>query len=338
MATALVTGVTGQLGYYVADRLARRGDVVWGLVRQSTLGRGQMGAALPYRPITGDLLDEYSLASILEEVRPDRIFNFGAQSVVPASWAQPILTAQYTGLGVTRLLEAVRRAVPGCRILQAGSSELFAGSDRSPQDEDVPIRPLNPYAIAKAFAFHSMRAYRMHYGLFATNAIFYTNESLRRSPEFVFRKVTHGVAHIVAGKAKGMALGNLDAVRDWGYAPEYAALSIAMLDLEQADDFVVATGEGHTVRELVSHAFDLVGLDWKKYVAVDDTLVRRGEQVPSIGDSRKLGRAVGTTPKVKFDEILRTLLAHDLRSLGCDVPFESPDADEIVPSPLRRGP
>src|SRR3954452_12768193 len=202
MATALVTGVTGQLGYYVAERLNGRGENVWGLVRQSTLGRrGREEAALPYRPITGDLLDEYSLLSILEQVRPDRIFNFGAQSVIPASWSQPILTAQYTGLGVVRLLEAIRRAAPACRLLQAGSSELFAGADRSPQDENVPIRPLNPYGIAKAFAYHSVRAYRAKYGQFATNAVFFTNESPRRSPEFVFRKVTRGVADIVAGRA-----------------------------------------------------------------------------------------------------------------------------------------
>src|SRR3954454_7236487 len=170
MATALVTGVTGQLGFYVAEQLAARGDTVWGLVRQSTLGRqGANQGALPYRPITGDLLDEYSLLSILEQVRPDRLFNFGAQSFIPSSWTQPILTAQYTALGVVRLLEAVRRAVPGCRVLQAGTSELFAGALSTPQDESTPIRPTNPYGIAKAFAYHTMRAYRSQYGLFATN-------------------------------------------------------------------------------------------------------------------------------------------------------------------------
>src|SRR4051794_9317714 len=194
MATALVTGVTGQLGFYVAEQLAARGDTVWGLVRQSTLGRqGANQSALPYRPITGDLLDEYSLLSILEEIRPDRIFNFGAQSFIPASWTQPILTAQYTGLGVVRLLEAARRAVPKCRILQAGSSELYAGAERSPQDEEVPIRPANPYGIAKALAYHTAWAYRKHYNQFATNVIFFTNESLRRTSEFVFRKVTRAV-------------------------------------------------------------------------------------------------------------------------------------------------
>src|SRR5450631_3514737 len=217
MARALVTGVTGQLGFYVAEQLARRGDTVWGLVRQSTLGRQGAGEGpLPYRPVTGDLLDEYSLLSILEEVRPDRIFNFGAQSFIPASWTQPILTAQYTGLGVVRLLEAVRRAAPACRVLQAGSSELFAETDRSPQDENIPIRPLNPYGIAKAFAYHTVRAYRSHYDQYATNVIFFTNESPRRSPEFVFRKVTRGVAEIVAGRREQISLGNLETIRDWG--------------------------------------------------------------------------------------------------------------------------
>jgi GDPmannose 4,6-dehydratase len=328
MATALVTGVTGQLGFYVAEQLTKRGDTVWGLVRQSTLGRRGVGeGTLPYRPITGDLLDEYSLLSILEEVRPDRIFNFGAQSFIPSSWTQPILTAQYTGLGLVRMLEAVRRVAPACRILQAGSSELFAGADRSPQDEEIPIRPLNPYGIAKAFAYHTVRAYRLHYGNFATNAVFFTNESLRRSPEFVFRKVTRGVAEIAAGRTDHLTLGNLETVRDWGYAPEYAALSIALLDLEQADDFVIATGVGHTVRDLVSRAFSLVDLDWEKHVRIDTTLVRRSEQVPIVGNSAKLRRVLRAAPKVEFETTLKILLGHDLVQLGCRVPFARPAPD-----------
>jgi GDPmannose 4,6-dehydratase len=326
MATALVTGVTGQLGYYVAEQLTARGDKVFGLVRQSTMGRVTNGGALPYRPVTGDLLDEYSLLSILEEVRPDRIFNFGAQSFIPSSWTQPILTAQYTGLGIVRLLEAVRRAVPDCRVLQAGSSELFAGAERSPQDEEVAIRPLNPYGIAKAFAYHTVRAYRSHYRQFATNAIFFTNESLRRSSEFVFRKVTRAVAEIMAGKREALPLGNLDTVRDWGYAPEYAALSVRILDLDAPDDFVVATGEGHTVRDLVSSAFGLVGLDWQQFVRVDQELLRPSEQLPIVGNSAKLERCLGRKPTTKFPSVLRILLAHDLTSLGCKVPFESPDS------------
>jgi GDPmannose 4,6-dehydratase len=330
MGTALVTGVTGQLGYFVAERLAARGDAVFGLVRQSTIGRDEGKRSLPYRPVTGDLLDEYSLLSILEEVQPDRIFNFGAQSFIPASWTQPILTAQYTGLGVVRLLEAVRRAAPRCRVLQAGSSELFAGADHSPQDESTPIRPLNPYGIAKAFAYHTIRAYRAQYGLHATNAVFFTNESLRRSPEFVFRKVTRGVAEIVAGKVDSLKLGNLGTIRDWGYAPEYAALSIALLDHDVPDDFVVATGEGHTVRDLVTGAFGLCGLDWERYVRLDESLVRRSEQVPIVGRSAKLADAIGRGPSVRFETVLKILLAHDLRQLGCPVPFASPDPTTVV--------
>jgi GDPmannose 4,6-dehydratase len=324
MATTLVTGVTGQLGYFVAEQLASRGDEVWGMVRQSTLGRGPASVDLPYRVITGDLLDEYSLQSILERVRPDRIFNFGAQSFVPASWTQPILTAQYTGLGVVRLLEAARRAVPHCRILQAGSSELFAGARHSPQNEETPIRPQNPYGISKAFAYHTVAAYRAQYGQFAVNVVFFTNESLRRSPEFVFRKVTRGVAQIVAGKADHLSLGSLDTVRDWGYAPEYALLSIALLDLPAPDDYVIATGVGHTVRDLVSQAFALVGLEWENYVRVDSTLVRRSESVPIVGDSAKLERALGVRPRVSFEAILKTLLAHDLKQADCAVPFAVP--------------
>jgi len=324
MATALVTGVTGQLGFYVAQQLARRGETVWGLVRQSTVGRASADSSLPYQPIAGDLLDEYSLLSILEEVRPDRIFNFGAQSVIPSSWTQPILTAQYTGLGVVRLLEAVRRASPACRVLQAGSSEMFAGADQSPQDESTPIRPLNPYGIAKAFAFHTLRAYRNQYGMFATNAIFFTNESFRRTPEFAFRKITKSVAEIVAGKRQQLSLGNLETVRDWGYAPEYADLAIDMLSLERADDFVVATGEAHTVRELVSAAFTLVGREWEKYVKVDSNLVRRSEAVPIVGNAGHLKRTLGRAPMIKFDSVLRLLLANDLRARGCEVPFAVP--------------
>lgn len=327
MATALVTGVTGQLGFYVAEHLARAGETVWGLVRQSTLGRLDADRSLPYRPITGDLLDEYSLFSILEQVKPDQIFNFGAQSFIPSSWTQPILTAQYTGLGVVRLLEAVRRAAPGCRILQAGSSELFAGADRSPQNEDVPIQPLNPYGIAKAFAYHTMRAYRSQYGLFATNAIFFTNESFRRSPEFVFRKVTRAVAEIVAGNRQQLMLGNLETVRDWGYAPEYAKLAIDLLSQDGPGDFVIATGEAHTVRDLVSAAFGLVGRDWQAHVHVDSHLVRRSEAVPIVGDAAKLVRTLGRGPSIKFESVLRLLLANDLRALGCDVPFAVPKAD-----------
>jgi GDPmannose 4,6-dehydratase len=326
MATALVTGVTGQLGYYVAEQLTARGDKVFGLVRQSTVGRYTSAAPLPYQAVAGDLLDEYSLLSILEEVRPDRIFNFGAQSFIPSSWTQPILTAQYTGLGVVRLLEAVRRAVPDCRLLQAGSSELFAGADHTPQNEETPIRPLNPYGIAKAFAFHTMRAYRRQYGQFATNAVFFTNESIRRTPEFAFRKVTRQVAEIVAGKREFLQMGNLDTVRDWGYAPEYAALSIALLDLDAPDDFVIATGEGHTVRDLVSQAFGLVGMDWQRYVKLDQHLVRPSESKPIVGDASKLKRHVGSAPVIRFDAVLRILLGHDLESLGCSVPFERPPA------------
>ncbi|HXU01118.1 MAG TPA: GDP-mannose 4,6-dehydratase [Polyangia bacterium] len=324
MANVLVTGVTGQLGFYVAERLARRGDKVWGLIRQSTVGRVSADASLPYQPIAGDLLDEYSLLSILEEVKPDRIFNFGAQSFIPSSWTQPILTAQYTGLGVVRMLEAVRRAVPACRILQAGSSEMFAGADRSPQDEGTPIQPLNPYGTAKAFAYHTLRAYRNQYGMFATNAIFFTNESFRRTPEFVFRKVTRAVAEIVAGKRERLSLGNLETVRDWGYAPEYAELAVEILSQDRADDFVIATGEAHTVRELVSTAFGLVGLDWEKYVHVDTSLVRRSEAVPIVGNAAKLKRTLGRGPSVKFESVLRLLPAHDLRGLGRDVPFAVP--------------
>ncbi len=317
----LVTGVTGQIGYYVAELLRQRGHTVFGLVRQTTKQR--QTDALPYTPVTGDLLDEFSLQSILEEVRPSRIFNFGAQSFIPGSWVQPILTAQYTGLGAVRLLEVARRIVPECRILQAGSSELFAGSGVTPQDEATPVCPTNPYGIAKAFAYQSVLAYRQHYGLFASNAIFYTNESPRRSREFLFRKVTRSVAEIAAGKRERLVLGNLTTVRDWGFTPEYAKLAVALLELERPEDLVIATGEAHSVGELVAECCSLVGLDWQRHVDVDPKLVRPSEPAPLVGRIDKLHR-LALSVDVRFRELVRIILAHDLKLEGLPVPFEVP--------------
>jgi GDPmannose 4,6-dehydratase len=318
----LVTGVTGQIGYYVADLLTKQGHAVYGLVRQSTKQRGS--EAVPYTPVTGDLLDEFSLQSIVDEIRPDRVFNFGAQSFIPGSWAQPILTAQYTGLGVVRLLEVLRRSLPKCRVLQAGTSELFAGSGVTPQDENTPVRPLNPYGIAKAFAYQSVLAYRQHYGLFASNAIFYTNESPRRSPEFLFRKVTRSIAEIAAGKRGELVLGNLETVRDWGFAPEFARMAVELLELDQPEDVIMATGEAHAVGELVREAFSLVGLDWQKYVRIDPKFVRPSEPAPLVGRIDKLQR-LGLSPRVRFHELVRIMLAHDLAIEGLPVPFTVPD-------------
>jgi GDPmannose 4,6-dehydratase len=319
METVLITGVTGQIGYYVAEAMRRRGANVMGLVRQTTTARDRSN--LPYEPISGDLLDEYSLLSTLERVRPSRIFNFAAQSFIPSSWSQPILTAQYTALGVVRLLEAVRRVVPECRFLQAGSSEIFAGCGISPQDESTPMRPRNPYGIAKAFAAQTVSAYREQYGLHASNAFFYTNESPRRSPEFLLRKVTHTAARIAAGRASELRVGNLDTVRDWGWAPEYAELAISILELDKGDDYVVATGEGHTVRELVHRVFGLLSLDWEKQVRVDEKLVRSSEPAPLIGNPAKLKAALGRAPEMKLDAVVRLLLKHDLAEVGMDAPF-----------------
>jgi GDPmannose 4,6-dehydratase len=319
METVLVTGVTGQIGWYVAEEMSRRGAQVYGLVRQTTTQRAQVEA--PFTPISGDLLDEYSLLSILEKLQPTRIFNFAAQSFIPSSWTQPILTAQYTALGVVRLLEAMRRTVPHCRFLQAGSSEIFSGCDKTPQDENTPARPRNPYGIAKAFAAQTVTAYREHYGAFASNAYFYTNESPRRAPEFLLRKVTRAAAEIAAGKQRELVLGNLDTVRDWGWAPEYAGLAIAILEQERPDDFVVATGEGHSVRQAVELTFGLLSLEWQKYVRVDKSLVRPSEPAPLIGNCDKLRRIVGRAPELKLDAVVRRLLVHDLRTVGAAVPF-----------------
>jgi GDPmannose 4,6-dehydratase len=314
----LVTGVTGQLGYYVADQLTREGHTVFGLERQTTLARGGRGAPVPYQAVSGDLLDDFSLMTLLESIQPDEVYNFAAQSFIPASWQQPTLTAQYTAMGVVRLLEALRRVVPRCRFLQAGSSELFAGGTVSPQDETTAVIPRNPYGVAKAFAHHSVKVYREHYDLFAANAIFFTNESPRRSPEFLFRKVTHGVAAIKAGRAESLSLGSLDAYRDWGWAPDFADAAIRVLRSSQADDFVIATGEAHTVGDLVQLAFSFVGLAPESHLRIDPAFVRATESNKLVGIPKKAAELLGWQPTVRFREIVRRLLAHDLTSLGLD--------------------
>ncbi len=327
----LVTGVTGQLGYYVAEQLTKQGHIVFGVERQTTLARSGGPAPVPYQPVSGDLLDDFSLMTLLETTQPDELYNFAAQSFIPASWQQPALTAQYTALGVVRLLEALRRAAPRCRFLQAGSSELFAGGTLSPQDELTPVIPRNPYGVAKAFAHHTVRVYREHYGLFAANAIFFTNESPRRSPEFLFRKVTHGVAAIRAGRSSELILGSLEAYRDWGWAPDFADAATRILRLEHPDDFVIATGEANTVGDLVSLAFSLVGLKHEQFLRIDPAFVRATEAIKLIGIPHKAAAMLDWRPTVRFDQLVRRLLAHDLTSFGLN-PAEAMTPDELVAS------
>jgi GDPmannose 4,6-dehydratase len=312
----LVTGVTGQIGYYVAEQLTREGHQVFGVERKSTQGRPGADAGLPYTAVSGDLLDEFSLLSLVERIVPDEVYNFAAQSFIPASWDQPILTAQYTGIGVVRLLEALRRVVPGCRFVQAGSSELFAGADVSPQDEHTPMVPRNPYGVAKAFAAQTVRIYREQYGMHASNAFFYTNESPRRSPEFLFRKVTAGVAEIRAGRRRELTLGNLESVRDWGYTPDYADAAIRIARHRQADDFVIATGEAHPVSELVQRAFARAGLDSAQHVRVDPKLVRPVERHKLVGNASKAAELLGWQPSVRFGALIDLMVAHDLTRVG----------------------
>jgi GDPmannose 4,6-dehydratase len=321
--TALVTGVTGQVGHYVAARLRAEGARVFGLVRRPPAAGAASDA---YTPVVGDLLDEYSVLSVLERTRPDEVYNFAAQTFIPASWEQPMLTAHYTGLAVVRWLEAIRRVAPSARFLQAGSSEMFAGAGISPQSEATPVVPTNPYGVAKAFAFHTVRAYREKYGLFAANAVFFTNESPRRGHEFLFRKVTRAVARIARDGGGVLELGNLETVRDWGYTPDYAEGAVAIVRHEHPDDFVLATGQGHAVRELVERAFALVGLRWEQHVRTSEALHRASEAAPMVGDARRAREKLGWAPRVGFDAMVRVLLAHDLAEAGVAVPFEVPDA------------
>jgi GDPmannose 4,6-dehydratase len=303
----------------VAERLQRAGDRVYGLERQSTIGRSG-GGERPYLPVSGDLLDDYSLLSLMERLQPEEIYNFAAQSFIPTSWEQPVLTAQYTGLGVVRLLEALRRSAPKCRLLQAGSSELFAGGTESPQRETTPIAPRNPYGVAKAFAFHTVRIYRERYRTHACNAVFYTNESPRRSPEFLFRKVTRGVAEIAAGKRSELSLGDLEARRDWGYAPDYAEAAVRVLRHDEPADFVIATGRSRSVRELVERAFSRAGLDWRACVRVDPQLVRPPERLELVGDPSRAREILGWAPSLGFDQLIDVMLAEDFRQLGLTLP------------------
>src|SRR5438132_9002313 len=268
---ALITGITGQDGSYLAELLLSKGYEVHGMVRRSSEEKFERIAHLKGRIQLhqGDLLDQFSLARLLSDVKPDEVYNLAAQSFVPTSWNQPVLTGEFTALGVTRLLEAIRLAHPQARFYQASSSEMFGKAVETPQRETTPFYPRSPYGVAKVYGHWITVNYRESYGLYAVSGILFNHESPRRGLEFVTRKVSHGVARIVKGKERELSLGNLDARRDWGFAGDYVDAMWRMLQRPQPTDYVVGTGETHTVRELCEVAFAHVGLDWKKFVKVD---------------------------------------------------------------------
>ena len=314
---ALIVGITGQDGSFLADLLLDKGYEVHGLIRRSSTGSGGRLAHIRDRLSlhTGDLLDQRSLVDVIRQAEPDEIYNVAAMSVVASSWRQPILTAEFTGLGVTRLLEAVREAAPHARFFQASSSEMFGLALESPQRETTPFYPRSPYAVSKAYAHFSTVNYRESYGLFACSGILFNHESERRGVEFVTRKVTQAAAAIKLGLEQELVLGNLQAQRDWGYAKEYVEAMWLMLQQDEPDDYVIATGESHSVRELTELAFAQVGLSADDHVRTDSRLLRPVDVEQLVGDYSKAQQQLGWAPRTRFPELVALMVDHDLELL-----------------------
>ncbi|MBZ0273973.1 GDP-mannose 4,6-dehydratase [bacterium] len=317
MPTALITGITGQDGSYLAEFLLEKGYEVFGMVRRSSSETHERIAHIRDRVtiVQGDLLDDNSLMLALEASRPDEVYNLGAMSFVPTSWSQPVLTAEFTAVGVTRLLEAVRRINPKIRFYQASSSEMFGKVREVPQKETTPFYPRSPYGVAKCYGHFITVNYRESYDMFCTSGILFNHESPRRGLEFVTRKVTHGVARIKLGLTDHLALGNLDAERDWGFAGDYVRAMWLMLQADAPDDFVIATGKAHSVRELVEIAFARAGLDWNDFVRVDPRFLRPAEVDHLVGDPGKAREKLGWTPKVDFRGLVEMMVDADLELL-----------------------
>jgi GDPmannose 4,6-dehydratase len=311
---ALITGITGQDGSYLAELLLEKGYDVCGMVRRASVEKFERIEHLRsrIRLEQADLLDQLSLIELVKNVRPHEIYNLAAQSFVPTSWNQPMLTAEFDAVGVTRMLEAVRLVDPTVRFYQASSSEMFGKVREVPQRETTPFHPRSPYGVAKVYGHYITVNYRESYGIFACSGILFNHESPRRGLEFVTRKVTHGVAKIKLGLGRELRLGNLEAKRDWGFAGDYVEAMWRMLQQPEPDDFVVATGENHTVRELVEIAFAHVGLDWRQFVSVDSSLLRRAEVDTLIGDPAKAHAKLGWKPRVSFAELVRMMVDADL--------------------------
>ncbi len=314
MKTALITGITGQDGSYLAEHLLDEGYKVYGLVRQTSVRNLERIAHLADRIelVNGDLLDQNSLINAVAESRPDEVYNLAAQSFVPASFSQPVLTGEFTALGVTRMLEAIRVVNPKIRFYQASSSEMFGKAERVPQDETTPFHPRSPYGVAKVYGHWITVNFRESYGLYAVSGILFNHESPRRGTEFVTRKVSLAAARIAAGLQKELRLGNLDARRDWGYTGDFVQAMRLMLQQETPHDYVIGTGETHTVQEFVELAFSLVNLDWRKYIVIDPKLVRPAEVDLLISNPRRAREELGWTPRVTFQELVRMMVEADV--------------------------
>ena len=318
MPKALITGITGQDGSYLAELLLGKGYEVIGVVRRSSHDSYERIGHLLERVtiVPADLLDQHSLTQVMQEHRPDEVYNLAAQSYVPTSWTQPVLTGEFTALGVTRILEAVRLVHPKARFYQASSSEMFGKVVQTPQTESTPFYPRSPYGVAKVYGHWITVNYRESYQLFAVSGILFNHESPRRGMEFVSRKVTDAAARIKLGRATELRLGNLDARRDWGFAGDYVEAMWLMLQQKTPLDFVIGTGTQHTVRELVEIAFGRVGLDWKKYVVQDPRFMRPAEVETLLADASAAKRVMGWAPRTSFHDLITMMVDADLERLG----------------------
>ncbi|WP_413294144.1 GDP-mannose 4,6-dehydratase [Bdellovibrio sp. HCB185ZH] len=321
MKRALITGITGQDGSYLAELLLSKGYKVYGLTRRSsTKITGRIDHILSQvELLNGDLLDQPSLIGAMEDAKPDEVYNLAAQSFVQTSWNQPVLTSEFTAMGVTKVLEAVRKAAPKARFYQASSSEMFGKVQAVPQKEATPFYPRSPYGVAKLYGHWITVNYRESYGMHASSGILFNHESPRRGIEFVTRKISYHVAMIKHGLAHELRLGNLDAQRDWGFAGDYVEAMWLMLQQDNPDDFVVAMNETHTVKEFVELAFERADLDWKKYVKLDERFMRPAEVDLLIGDASKAKRILGWEPKTSFKQLVHMMVDSDVKLVGASV-------------------
>lgn len=317
MKKALITGITGQDGSYLAELLLSKGYEVFGMVRRNSTDNFERINHLlkDLKIVNGDLTDQASLTRIVDEIRPDEIYNLGAQSFVAHSWNQAELTSEITGLGVTRLLEAIRQIDTNIKFYQASSSEMFGKVQQMPQSEKTPFYPRSPYGVSKLYAHWMNINYRESYNIFACNGILFNHESPRRGVEFVTRKITNTVAKIKKGKAKELRLGNLDSKRDWGFAGDYVEAMYLMMQMDKPDDYVVGTGVVHSVREFCDEAFKFVGLNYLDYVVVDPKFYRPAEVDILLADSTKAKKELGWKPKVAFDELVSMMVESDLKTI-----------------------
>jgi len=316
---ALITGITGQDGSYLSELLLEKGYDVYGMVRRASVERFDRIEHFQDKVnlVQGDLTDQSSLDEAVKTIQPDEVYNLAAQSFVPTSWNQPTLTGEVTGMGTTRLLESVRKIKPDARFYQASSSEMFGKVREVPQTEMTPFHPRSPYGVAKVYGHFITVNYRESYNIYACSGILFNHESPRRGLEFVTRKITHHVAKIKLGLTNELRLGNLDAKRDWGFAGDYVEAMWMMLQQREPDDYVISTGETHSVEEFVSLAFDHAGLDWKKYVVIDPKFMRPAEVDLLVGSPEKARKQLGWSPKVSFAELVKMMVDADMKLLEC---------------------